>query len=79
MTDIRYIARISDRNGKRLYTSDIHYTREDAAREAFAARPNTTRCSTSRATQMGIGDWRDYGFDIRWITRYDLERAEDHA
>lgn len=51
-----YTARVSDREGRKLYESKPYPTREEAARDAFAARPKARTCSTC----YGIG------LDIRW-------------
>jgi len=50
---MRYVATISDRNGKTLYVSGAHCSRDAAAAEVFAARPRTKACTTCRANERG--------------------------
>jgi hypothetical protein len=66
MTGDTYSARISRRDGRALYMSAEYPTREDAARDAFAARPKAKECSTARQSY----------FDIRWHRRDQIEEGE---
>ena len=57
----QYIAIVTGKDGRRLYQSAPHETREAAKAEAFAARPRARRCSTGH----GFGG----SFGIRWHDR----------
>lgn len=46
-----YTARSLDRNGRRVFTTGEHSTREAAVAEAFAARPN---CTVSSSQALGV-------------------------
>jgi hypothetical protein len=73
MTDeIRFIAEIRDKRGRVVKRSGAYSSREDAARAIFFTRPRAKRCSTSRASFVG-GQWRTFGFDIRWHDRHTVE------
>jgi hypothetical protein len=58
---MKYTAIVSDVQGRALYVSGEHETREAAAAEAFKARPKAKRCAT------GYG-YRGR-FDIQWTER----------
>ncbi len=60
-----YTARISARSGRAVYTSPKYATREEAARDAFTARPKATECSTAR----------QHSFDIRFHRRDQIMEA----
>jgi len=57
-----YTARVSSRSGRALYTSPDYPTREQAACDAFLARPTANECSTAR----------QHSFDIRSHRRDDI-------
>lgn len=62
MTTITYTARVSRRDGRKVYETIPFTSREEAARVAFAVRPTAKTCSTCR----GIG------CDIRWHRREEI-------
>ena len=64
----RYIARVTRRDGRKVYETIPFATREEAASVAFAVRPSAKSCSTSRASLVD-GRWQDFGFDTRWHDR----------
>jgi hypothetical protein len=70
----RYVARISDRDGRPLYRSPAMASREEAAADAFAARPKARECSTGKAIEMD-GTWRETHFDIRFHRRNEIAAA----
>ena len=60
----RYIARVSDKAGRALWESaESHASREEAAAEAFAARPAARSCSTS---QVRAGFPLIGGMNVQW-------------
>lgn len=63
-----FIATISDKAGKTLFTSSPASTRAIAAYEAFTARPRAKTCSTCKATE---GDERSH-MGIEWHNRADV-------
>ncbi len=48
-----FIATITDKRGRTLYTSPVCATREGAAADAFLARPKASTCTTCCATPDG--------------------------
>ena len=56
-----YTARVSDKQGRKLYESKPYETREAAIADAFEARATAKECSSC----YGIG------FDLRWHKRED--------
>ena len=57
----RYRARVSDKEGRKLYESAAYSTRAAAIADAFKARPKAKVCSTC----YGVG------LDIQWHKRED--------
>ena len=62
-----YEAHITDKAGRVLYQSALHESRDAAAREAFAARPNARTCSTGTGAHGCLS--------IRWHNRQDICQA----
>jgi len=71
-----YIARVSDKQGRKLAESGLHPTREAAAAEVFKLRPNAKTASTSRVRDgfPAIG-----GFDIQWIDRRNMPATTEES
>lgn len=70
MSDRKFAARVSGKDGRKLWHGMPYDTREEAAAAAFAARPEARRCSTSIAGIMPHnGEWNDLGSDIRYHDR----------
>jgi 3'-phosphoadenosine 5'-phosphosulfate sulfotransferase (PAPS reductase)/FAD synthetase len=65
----QYIAIVVGKDGRRLYQSTPHETREAAKVEAFAARPKARRCSTG----CGFGG----SFNIRWHDRQWIKNDDN--
>lgn len=61
---MKYIARISGADGRKLYQTGEHDSREAAATEAFKARPGAKDCAT------GYG--HAGSFNIQWQRRRDV-------
>ena len=68
------MARVSDKQGRKLYETTAYDTREAAIADAFKARPNARTCSTSHAALIG-GEWWATGMDIRWHDRRELAHS----
>jgi hypothetical protein len=65
-----YVARISDKQGRCLYRStQLFESRDEAAADAFNARPKARDCSTSRGVYVNGRGVVDYHNDIRWHTK----------
>jgi len=69
--ETKFFASIRSKAGRILFASQAHASREDAARECFAARPKAHEASTSRAGFIN-GEYRDCGSDIQWIQRRNV-------
>jgi hypothetical protein len=57
----RYTARVSDKNGRKLYESPPFTTRAAAVDAAFRSRPKARLCSSCYGA----------GLDIQWHNRLD--------
>jgi hypothetical protein len=67
---MKYIAQIRARNGRLLFQTGAHDSREAAAEAAFSEGPTSAQsCSTSEACHDPSGAWRSTGIDIRWHRR----------
>jgi hypothetical protein len=65
--ETRYIARLSAKNGRKIYEGDAYPTREEAVTAMWKAKPLARSCSTARAVWVeNLQRWRTYGMDIRW-------------
>lgn len=73
--ETKFFASIRSKAGRILFASQAHASREDAARECFAARPKAHEASTSRAGFIN-GEYRDCGSDIQWILRRNVMTAQ---
>ena len=60
-----YKARVSDRRGRLLYTSDPHGSREAATAQAWLNRPKAPRCSTSLCNVQGQDMHSDIRFHVK--------------
>ena len=70
MSEDRYIARLSAKNGRKRYETDAHPSREEAVAALWLAKPLARTCSTARAVWVeNLKAWREYGMDIRWHDR----------
>ena len=69
--ETKFFASIRSKAGRILFASQAHASREDAARECFAARSKAHEASTSRAGFIN-GEYRDCGSDIQWIQRRNV-------
>ena len=62
----RFIARVSNRGGRKMHETEAYDTRDQAIAAAIAARPNARNVSTSRAALQDDGTWRNVHCDIRF-------------
>jgi hypothetical protein len=78
---MKYVAIVTNKNGKTVYTSLAHISRDAAAREALNARPRAKTCSTCIAMhpllQCGWSSVEPEPAtpshrDIRWHNRSDF-------
>lgn len=76
MGAMMFIARISAKNGRKLYETREYRTRKEAAAVAFEQRPKAMSCSTTRAVWVeNLQAWRSYGMDLRWHDCRSMEGA----
>jgi hypothetical protein len=69
---LAYIARVSSKNGKALFKSQPHATREEAIAECFSTKPRASECSTSEAlieTISGVRMVFEYHRNIQFHAR----------
>jgi uncharacterized protein YegP (UPF0339 family) len=66
----RYFARLSAKNGRKLYEGEAYPTREEAISAIWKAKPLSKKYSTAIAVWVeNLQTWKSYGNDVRWHHR----------